>query len=648
MTTAKKCGLGRLSLFLFFCLAGAPLPLVAELSREDLSPNAQRLLPKEDLVEVKLKNGEVIIGSVESETKDLLVLKERTRTITRHHELKSENIASKQRIDVAGYFAKGLARFKLHPKKSISTEQYDRAIDLFKEFLKTCPDHVYAATAKQRLAAFNQEKLNLERGLKKIEGTWLAPIQAAVRTFDMYTRSLGEMEKKYSGINQRNYNANRKAKQYYDRLIIERRDVARSLPRLMNERLPQLLEDGYFDEAIAEMDKFQYFWLSKVIESERGERRGRNNRDTDILKDMDLSYIPRKQNLIMDAYNAAGKGAEPGPEFPEDETMIYIPGGYFLMGSEGASREAASTRQIRGPGMGPAGYGAEAFPMAVSQGTSTGEDTFPYHFVYVAPFMMDKYEVTNAEYKEFVDHVKHTGDSSMEHPDAPPLKNHDAEGWSSSGLKGPDQPVVGVDWYDAYAYATWKNKRLPTEAERERAARSGDGRKFPWGATSLSKTRSNTPSSRTALAAEITRQETPKDKKRKSDTPPPQVRLPSVTWPVKSTVPKRAELTDLSLWTTEDKSPYGVMHMAGNAAEWVADWYQSNYYLTSPLRNPDGPELGEGHVIRGGSYLSPATNSKTYSRHWASDRNRSQGLNEAGQSTTGIRCARSLDIVAQH
>ena len=137
MTTAKKCGLGGLSLFLFFCLAGAPLPLVAELSREDLSPNAQRLLPKEDLVEVKLQNGEVIIGSVESETKDLLVLKERTRTITRHHELKSENIASKQRIDVAGYFAKGLARFKLHPKKSLSTEQYDRAIDLFKEFLKT-------------------------------------------------------------------------------------------------------------------------------------------------------------------------------------------------------------------------------------------------------------------------------------------------------------------------------------------------------------------------------------------------------------------------------------------------------------------------------------------------------------------------------
>jgi formylglycine-generating enzyme required for sulfatase activity len=635
-------GFLRLPILLFaFLLAGPAAG--GNLSREDLSPNAQRLLPKEDLVEVKLKNGEVVVGSVVSETDELLVLRERTRTITRQHDLKAEDVESVERIDIAGYFAKGLGRFKLNPKRSLSVEQYDLAIDLFTEFLEKSPDHVYAATARRRLAAFNQEKQNLDRGLAKIGGAWLAPIQAAVRRFEGYTDGLAKMASQYSGIDQKNYSGNRKAKQHYDRVIVERRNVARSLPKLMNERLPQLLEDGNFDEAINEMAAFQYFWMSKVVESERGGS-GSGNRNEDILQDMDLSYIPRKQNLIMNAYNAAGKGAESGPDRLDDEDMIYVPGGYFLMGSEGASGGQATSPLSGGFPGGPPGY--ESFPVS-SGSLSTGADTFPYHFVYVAPFLIEKYEVTNAEYREFVDHVKKTGDSSMEHPDAPPLKNHEAEGWGKSGLSGDDHPVVGIDWYDAFAYATWKNKRLPTEAEWERAARSADGRSYPWGSTALSKTRSNTTDSRTALAAEITRQETPKDKKRKSDVPPPPVRLPATTWPVSATIPSRAEMADLSLWSTQDESPYGLMHMAGNAAEWVSDWYQSDYYFTSPVRNPTGPSSGDYHVIRGGSYLSPAETSKTYHRRGASTKELSKGLNESGQPTVGFRCAKSLNVVAR-
>jgi len=601
-------GVVRLPVFLLVFLIAAAAG--GDLTREDLSPNAQRLLPKEDLVEVKMKNGEVIIGSVVSETEDLLVLREKTKTITRHHELKPEEVESLERIDIAGYFAKGLARFKLNPKKSLSVENYDLAIDLFTEFLEKSPGHAYEATARRRLAAFNQEKQNLDRGLKKVDGAWLAPIQAAVRQFEVYSSMLADMAGKYSGIDQKNYSGNRKAKQFYDRMIIDRRDVARSLPKLMNERLPQLLEDGNFDEAINEIAAFQYFWMSKVVDSERSDGRG-GNQGVDVLQDMDLEYIPRKQNLIIDAYNAAGMGADSGPKTADDDGMIYIPGGYFLMGSEGAS---------------------------------IGADTFPYHFVYVAPFMISKYEVTNAEYREFVDHVKKTGDSSMEHPDAPPLKNHEAEGWSKSGLSSDDQPVVGVDWYDAYAYATWKNLRLPTEAEWERAARSGDGRTYPWGSTALSKTLSNTTDSRTALAAEITRQETPKEKKKKNDVPPPKVTLPTTTWAVTATIPSRAEMADLSLWSTRDESPYGVMHMAGNAAEWIADWYQSDYYFTAPVRNPAGPSSGDAHVIRGGSYLSPAETSTTYHRRSSSTKELTKGLNKEGHPTIGFRCTKSLNL----
>jgi formylglycine-generating enzyme required for sulfatase activity len=96
-------------------------------------------------------------------------------------------------------------------------------------------------------------------------------------------------------------------------------------------------------------------------------------------------------------------------------------------------------------------------------------------------FYIDKYEVRNAEYKKFLDQVQKEGDGKYRHPNQPENKDHTPIFWNETSFYQPDLPVVGVDWYDAYAYASWAGKRLPTNNEWEKAARGTDGRFYPWG-----------------------------------------------------------------------------------------------------------------------------------------------------------------------
>jgi hypothetical protein len=129
--------------------------------------------------------------------------------------------------------------------------------------------------------------------------------------------------------------------------------------------------------------------------------------------------------------------------------MVFVPGGFFLMG-----RESSDSRQ----------------------------DDFPLRVIYVSPFLIDKCEVTNAEYRKFVEHVKKTGDSTMEHPDAPPLKEHGAEGWKHQNLAGDRQPVMArrtVPFFQrsdapvrapaTNATAMMTGKRMPLAAARRTA-----------------------------------------------------------------------------------------------------------------------------------------------------------------------------------
>ncbi|RMF89553.1 MAG: formylglycine-generating enzyme family protein, partial [Nitrospinota bacterium] len=126
--------------------------------------------------------------------------------------------------------------------------------------------------------------------------------------------------------------------------------------------------------------------------------------------------------------------------------MVLVPAGEFIMGST-----------------------SEDIDQLLQQFPSTNRELFthemPQHRVYLDAFYIDKYEVTNRLYQRFVEATGH----------------RKPEYWGDSDLNGPEQPVVGVSWYDAKAYCEWAGKRLPTEAEWEKAARGTDGRTYPWG-----------------------------------------------------------------------------------------------------------------------------------------------------------------------
>jgi len=236
--------------------------------------------------------------------------------------------------------------------------------------------------------------------------------------------------------------------------------------------------------------------------------------------------IPIADNQKVDNYKFDTNNQNIQPE----GAMVLIPAGEFDMGTD-RSEILELTNWAKG-------YDQSAQ-------ASWFEDETPRHKVYLNAYSIDVYEVTNEVYKKFMDATGHK----------PP------KFWNDPRYNDPKQPVVGVTWPEAKAYCDWTGKRLPTEAEWEKAARGGlIGKQFPWG---------DTPSHDYANYAGA---------------------VGNDLWSGSAPVGKFAP------------NDYGIYDMAGNVFEWCADWYDKGYYSKSSSENPQGPDSGSTRVVRGGGF----------------------------------------------
>lgn len=254
----------------------------------------------------------------------------------------------------------------------------------------------------------------------------------------------------------------------------------------------------------------------------------------------------------------AGGETEPrmdaGATYPVIEAMVEVPSGAFVMGCN-----------------------------LESDAECNQERESPMREVNLKAFMIDVYEVTAGDYRACVVSGACTYAATSE------------SSYSNYLMERDDHPMNFVTWDEASTYCAWRGKRLPTEAEWEKAARGADGRKYPWG-----------------------------DLERSCDYAVMNDRGigcgTGQTWPVGQ--------------KPMGMSVYGVHDLIGNVAEWTADWFQDDYYGSGPVANPEGPQDGNLKVVRGGSFLNP--------EEYLRAANRLDYAPNTRASLFGFRCARSL------
>ncbi len=215
------------------------------------------------------------------------------------------------------------------------------------------------------------------------------------------------------------------------------------------------------------------------------------------------------------------------------------------------------------------------------------EDEKPAHTVFINAFYIDRHEVTNRQYQQFILATGHPA-PFVDKPWAAP---YNWNGTAYPAGKG-DYPVVLVSWEDAQAYARWAGKRLPTEAEWEKAMRGNlVSQQYPFG-----------------NRLEMSQANFHKGFLRNNDLQPVARFAPN---------------------------GYGLYDMAGNVWEWCQDWYDASYYKISPAHNPPGPQDGVYRVLRGGAWV----NDKEFLRC----SQRGKNVPDGKSHIIGFRCALSLE-----
>ena len=306
--------------------------------------------------------------------------------------------------------------------------------------------------------------------------------------------------------------------------------------------------------------------------------------------------------IFLSMLSCAAQLSDAKTEASGNSNMVVIPEGWFMMGSD------------------------------------IGEfNERPVHEVYLDSFEVDRYEVSANDFAEFLNEKGNLNDKYFTYDDVSTIidisKYKTDEKGRETGRAGylprkgfDNYPANNVSWYGAYDYCKWKGKRLPTEAEWEKAAKGINSRIFPWG--------NSFPDSAKARYNQ------------KGQDQNPQVMAPVDSM-------------------SEGGSPYGVLNMSGNVLEWVTDWYRQNYcdfcdpggaeftdiaaeianpgkypegisdnrpYIP-PKNNPGGPAVGSFKVLRGGSWKEESEMKiQTSFRYWLVPMDR--------QSNTGFRCAK--------
>ncbi len=243
----------------------------------------------------------------------------------------------------------------------------------------------------------------------------------------------------------------------------------------------------------------------------------------------------------------------------------------------------------------------------------------PAHRVRLSAYFVDRDEVTNDRYGKFLASLATAPDPHARcHRDEPPGRDHRPAFGAEPGWSDPERPVVGVDWYDAYAYAAWAGLALPTEAQWEAAARGPEGRRYPWGGTA-DVGRANAADAHVVVAA-----------------------TPLARWgeTMRSLAAAQARTTPRGSFP-DGRAECGAADLAGNVWEWCLDSYDAKAYAgrdgaLDPVR--DGPGW---RVVRGGSWYLPIEHARGANR-WRlppSGGEPAKGL-EARRRDVGFRCAR--------